>query len=859
MEGIKKIEINNLTLKVDSNYDYSKLNLEEWDDYFNCLCGDRQFQKEAIKTILIYLLSGKYNSINQLALENYNTNIKIKEKYDYDFKKFEKVLPLKDMLSATVDLATGTGKSYVMFAVAYVALSVGFCDRVLILCPSTTIETGLNEKFRNLLTREDLLNLVPYRLRNNEICLSENGANDTIKKYNICIENIHAVYENTGSSIQDSFFMSGSDTLLLSDEVHHAYNSSGKDGDIRKWKEFILNQEYKFRAHIGFTGTAYIDNEYFSDVIYRYSLRQAIDEHFVKKIKYVAEDEDKNEDINEKFQKIYTNHLKNKLVYTNLKPLTIMVTKDIDKADGLKEDFIDFLEKYANLAREELEKQVIVVTSSIKHKNNIQKLTEVDSPTSPVEWIISVSMLTEGWDVKNVFQIVPWEDRAFNSKLLISQVLGRGLRIPIGMNQPEVLVFNHASWSKNITSIVDEVLENETSLTSSIIAGERNKYNFELHNINYEKEEQEKFNDDYNKTEKFDINKPLNLVTEQEIITRKTKFENTSNEQDERIYEIHRTTQTVDEVVDKIMRQFKSRNNEALIRNKTETLKFEDGQTELEKLPSASEIKEYILKQMREAGIQGEKLTETNIQKIYGKFTGLLRKKRTSAGFVKKAKSIEILNTCNMNTHSQSYTSMKNGGYIFFPSNFESDFSQDQNELLNFFLDELPRKQYKEINIYNFKTPLDIVIVNKEPEKKFVELLFENDVAQCIDSWIKSRDVGFYSIQYILQRGQSPKEFNPDFFIKIKNYIVVVETKADGDITKENFSKYEDAKKHFKLLNEELKNAGIDYVYKFNILSPESYSDFKKAIINGSYFTSEFHSKLESDLEDKIKNKDYHE
>jgi len=49
-----------------------------------------------------------------------------------------------------------------------------------------------------------------------------------------------------------------------------------------------------------------------------------------------------------------------------------------------------------------------------------------------VEWIVSVSMLNEGWDVKRVFQIVPHEEKAFNSKLLIAQVLGRGLRVPNG-------------------------------------------------------------------------------------------------------------------------------------------------------------------------------------------------------------------------------------------------------------------------------------------------------------------------------------------------------------------------------------------------------------------------------------------
>ena len=81
----------------------------------------------------------------------------------------------------------------------------------------------------------------------------------------------------------------------------------------------------------------------------------------------------------------------------------------------------------------------------------MQELQYVDDKNNPVEWIISVSMLTEGWDVKNVFQIVPWEDRAFNSKLLIAQVLGRGLRIPVGLSiQPSVRVFNHSSWSKNI-------------------------------------------------------------------------------------------------------------------------------------------------------------------------------------------------------------------------------------------------------------------------------------------------------------------------------------------------------------------------------------------------------------------------
>lgn len=64
-------------------------------------------------------------------------------------------------------------------------------------------------------------------------------ANSTIKPGDICIENIHAVYDNTGSSIQDSFASGGEDTLVLNDEVHHAYNTSS-DKDIKNGNNFFV-------------------------------------------------------------------------------------------------------------------------------------------------------------------------------------------------------------------------------------------------------------------------------------------------------------------------------------------------------------------------------------------------------------------------------------------------------------------------------------------------------------------------------------------------------------------------------------------------------------------------------------------
>ena len=117
---------------------------------------------------------------------------------------------------------------------------------------------------------------------------------------------------------------------------------------------------------------------------------------------------------------------------------------------------------------------------------DLRKLAHVDSAGSKVEWIVSVSMLNEGWDVKRVFQIVPHEERAFDSKLLIAQVLGRGLRIPNGWNgaQPAVTVFNHDRWAERIRHLVNEVLEFEKRLSSHVL--EDSPFHFDLHNINYD-------------------------------------------------------------------------------------------------------------------------------------------------------------------------------------------------------------------------------------------------------------------------------------------------------------------------------------------------------------------------------------
>ena len=47
--------------------------------------------------------------------------------------------------------------------------------------------------------------------------------------------------------------------------------------------------------------------------------------------------------------------------------------------------------------REEVDAKVLLVTSAREHRANVAKLRYVDDREEPTEWIVSVSMLTEGW------------------------------------------------------------------------------------------------------------------------------------------------------------------------------------------------------------------------------------------------------------------------------------------------------------------------------------------------------------------------------------------------------------------------------------------------------------------------------
>lgn len=860
MQEIKTFKQSDLVLKVSSVYDTNELDYAAWQPFVDKLCGDRIYQKEAIKNAIIYLASNNYSSLKELAEYNYAQNACLRDKY-LSMDNFLAALQMKEKLYANIDLATGTGKSYVIYGIAQIALGLGLVKRVLVLCPTLTIENGLMQKIEMLSSDASLKALIPE----NAVCKNPRviSANETVKNGDVCIENIHAVYENTGSSIEDSFFDSGNDTLVLNDESHHIFNRGTDDSSIKKWKEFLLNSKYNFKYMLGFTGTAYIDDEYFSDVIYRYSLRQAIEDRIVKNVDYVKEDESKND--NERFQKIYQNHIENVKKYTLVKPISILVTKDIRHAKNLYEDFVEFLAKQEGMSKKETEEKVLIVTSAREHKVNVSKLKYVDDRMDKTEWIISVSMLTEGWDVKNVFQIVPWEDKAFNSKLLVAQVLGRGLRVPQEYQtpQPKVIVFNHRAWSAKIKRLVEEVMEIEARVNSDVIKeGIRGQYHFNVKNINYSTEYSEVDKNTENETVDFSrlMTEGIAIESQSVDVKKGTTYENAlGGEMYEHNYSIRNITWTIDEVVDKIYEEFEQREWEG------KTLKLGDDEYTKNSLPPRHIIEYIIRLSMKNRGNSGEEIIESNVHKILTAFTPLLRKNKKSIVSKSVANDVYELSTNNLAKQSASVGMLRQDKTVFLTNNWSNEIVDDEQKMIisEIIEDEsLPRSAYKDVDYCLFKTPVTTVITASKPERKFVEYLCKKENADLLSAWVKSRDRGFYEIEYSCKYGNSTSKtrkyyhdkFNPDFFLKLnKNdvtYYIVVEIKDDGDNSEENKAKYKYAVEHFEELNKRVvSNAEI---YIFHFLSPNGYEVFFNHLRDGSVLEGQekFRCQLENMLED---------
>lgn len=93
----------------------------------------------------------------------------------------------------------------------------------------------------------------------------------------------------------------------------------------------------------------------------------------------------------------------------------------------------------------------------------VERLLKVEHPDEPTEIVIHVNMLKEGWDVTNLYTIVPL--RAAHARVLIEQSIGRGLRLPYGKRTGVIAVdrLNIIAHDR-FQEIVDEANKADSSI-----------------------------------------------------------------------------------------------------------------------------------------------------------------------------------------------------------------------------------------------------------------------------------------------------------------------------------------------------------------------------------------------------------
>jgi type III restriction enzyme len=267
------------------------------------------------------------------------------------------------------------------------------------------------------------------------------------------------------------------DLVLLMDESHR-YRASAGVRAINELKP-ILGLELTATPHVEVNGTA----EPFKNVIYSYPLSNAMKDGFVKEPAVATREnfDIKNYDENglEKLKledgvRVHENTKVELEVFARenakpiVKPFMLIVAKDTDHADSLArviEDAAFFGGRYKG--------KVITVHSNIKGEERdetVQQLLSVESRDNPTEIVIHVNMLKEGWDVTNLYTIVPL--RAANSKTLVEQSIGRGLRLPYGKRVgveavDRLTIVSHDRFQE----IIDEANRPDSIIRTGVVIG----------------------------------------------------------------------------------------------------------------------------------------------------------------------------------------------------------------------------------------------------------------------------------------------------------------------------------------------------------------------------------------------------
>ncbi len=356
----------------------------------------------------------------------------------------------RDFPSLCFALATGVGKTRLMGAfIAYLHLAHGL-NNFFVLAPNLTIYNKLTDDFSQGKPKYVLKGIAEFVISPPVITKGDNYEKQLgdlfpvrINIFNISKINsevrggraprIRSFREEIGESYFD--YLAGlKDLVLIMDESHRYRATAG----VRAINELqpVMGLEL--------TATPLVETARgpvaFQNVIFDYPLGRAMADGFVKEPAVVTREnfvaagkspeqlqQIKLEDgvrLHESVKvelETYARQAGERIV----KPFMLVIARDTAHAAELMSlirSAAFFEGRYAD--------KVIQVDSSVKEEETIGRLLKVESPDEPTEIVIHVNMLKEGWDVTNLYTIVPL--RAANARTLIEQSIGRGLRLPYG-------------------------------------------------------------------------------------------------------------------------------------------------------------------------------------------------------------------------------------------------------------------------------------------------------------------------------------------------------------------------------------------------------------------------------------------
>lgn len=387
----------------------------------------------------------------------------------------------RDFMSLTFALATGVGKTRLMGAFISYLYTQYNIRNYFVVAPGTTVYEKLKKDLSDISSDKYIFKglgcfsnppqiITDDEYKEQSVSLFESEVRiyifniDKFNKENASMKKINEV-------LGESFFSYLSnlpDLVLIMDESHHYRAERGAQA---------LNDLTPLMG-LELTATPLVTNGNqqvpFKNVVFEYPLSKAIEDGYTRTpfavtrsdINFYNFGEEQLDKLmildgiacHEKIKsELLAYHINNNMQL--VKPFMMIVCKDTDHAKWV-EDYV----KSAEFKDGKYKNKTIVLHSKQRGSEseaNTRLLLDVENPDNPVEIVIHVNMLKEGWDVNNLYTIVPLRTAA--SKILREQMVGRGLRLPFGKRTGEtnidaVMLTAHDKFQ----DIIDEAMRGDS-------------------------------------------------------------------------------------------------------------------------------------------------------------------------------------------------------------------------------------------------------------------------------------------------------------------------------------------------------------------------------------------------------------